>query len=318
MKKIIFFLALIAASRANSQSLVNAMFSDSTLYGVHWASGSKVWDRYAPVYKLYRKSDSVFYRAGGLWVFAYKDSSGSGLSNPMTSTGDLIISSDNSGTPARLSIGSNTYVLTSNGTTASWQPPSSSGWGLTGNASTNSGSNYLGTSDNISLAIRTNATERFRIDSVGKLFKFFIQSSGDYYTHGLEINSANLGTKAWINVDGSNDIFFSKGTGQPSSFYAGSWKNPSNGFTITLDYQGAYTNAGTPLSAGGAPSNASAIFEANSTTKGFLMPRMTATQAEAISSPAEGLLIYSTNGTGSTITSKGWWGYDGTNWVKLN
>jgi hypothetical protein len=45
---------------------------------------------------------------------------------------------------------------------------------------------------------------------------------------------------------------------------------------------------------------------------------MTATQAEAIVSPAEGLLIYSTNGTGTTITSKGWWGYDGAAWVKLN
>ena len=45
---------------------------------------------------------------------------------------------------------------------------------------------------------------------------------------------------------------------------------------------------------------------------------MTATQAEAISSPAEGLMIYSTNGAGATITSKGWWGYDGSAWVKLN
>ena len=63
---------------------------------------------------------------------------------------------------------------------------------------------------------------------------------------------------------------------------------------------------------------ASAQLEVASTTKGFLPPRMTATQAEAISSPAEGLLIYSTNGTGTTITSKGWWGYDGSTWVKLN
>lgn len=61
-----------------------------------------------------------------------------------------------------------------------------------------------------------------------------------------------------------------------------------------------------------------AILELSSTTKGFLPPRMTATQAEAISSPTEGLMIYSTNGTGSTITSKGWWGYDGSAWVKLN
>lgn len=63
---------------------------------------------------------------------------------------------------------------------------------------------------------------------------------------------------------------------------------------------------------------ASAALEVTSTTAGFLPPRMTGTQAEAISSPAEGLLIYCTNGNGSTITSKGWWGYDGSTWAKLN
>jgi len=63
---------------------------------------------------------------------------------------------------------------------------------------------------------------------------------------------------------------------------------------------------------------ASSILELSSTTKGFLPPRMTAAQAEAISTPAEGLMVYATTGTGVTITSKGWWGYDGAAWVKLN
>jgi len=64
--------------------------------------------------------------------------------------------------------------------------------------------------------------------------------------------------------------------------------------------------------------HASATLDISSTTQGFLPPRMTGTQAEAISSPAEGLMVYSTEGSGSTITTKGWWGFDGTNWVKLN
>jgi hypothetical protein len=55
--------------------------------------------------------------------------------------------------------------------------------------------------------------------------------------------------------------------------------------------------------------------------KGFLPPVMTGAEAEQyISNPAEGLLIYATNASGSQanlITSKGWWGYDGTTWVKL-
>jgi hypothetical protein len=63
--------------------------------------------------------------------------------------------------------------------------------------------------------------------------------------------------------------------------------------------------------------DASAVLQATSTTQGFLPPKMTATQASAIASPAEGLMVYVTN-TNGTFTAKGWWGYDGTNWLKLN
>lgn len=79
-----------------------------------------------------------------------------------------------------------------------------------------------------------------------------------------------------------------------------------------------FTRANGNVLIGTSTDNASALLNISSTSKGFLPPRMTATQAEAIVSPAEGLMIYSTNGSGSTITSKGWWGYDGTTWVKLN
>ena len=72
------------------------------------------------------------------------------------------------------------------------------------------------------------------------------------------------------------------------------------------------------LLVGTSTDNSSAIVNISSTTKGFLPPRMTGAQAELIGSPAEGLMIYSTDGSGATITSKGWWGYDGSTWVKLN
>lgn len=65
------------------------------------------------------------------------------------------------------------------------------------------------------------------------------------------------------------------------------------------------------------PDNSS-ILDLSSTTKGFLPPRMTATEAELIDSPAEGLMIYSTDGSGINITSKGWWGYNGLIWEKMN
>jgi hypothetical protein len=61
----------------------------------------------------------------------------------------------------------------------------------------------------------------------------------------------------------------------------------------------------------------SAALDITSTTKGFLPPRMTATQASAISSPAKGLLLFVTD-TDGTFTSVGWWGYNGATWEKLN
>ena len=42
----------------------------------------------------------------------------------------------------------------------------------------------------------------------------------------------------------------------------------------------------------GSAANASAMLDVSSTTKGFLPPRMTYTQRQAISTPAQGLIIY--------------------------
>jgi len=56
--------------------------------------------------------------------------------------------------------------------------------------------------------------------------------------------------------------------------------------------------------------NASAILEAVSTTKGFLPPRMTTTQKNAIATPATGLMVYDT--TLNLISV-----YNGTTWITL-
>lgn len=56
--------------------------------------------------------------------------------------------------------------------------------------------------------------------------------------------------------------------------------------------------------------NASAQLDVTSTTLGFLPPRMTTTQRNAIASPAAGLMVYNT-------TTSQWEGYNGTSWVIL-
>ena len=60
---------------------------------------------------------------------------------------------------------------------------------------------------------------------------------------------------------------------------------------------------------GTATPDASAALEVASTTKGFLPPRMTATQRAAISSPATGMMVYQTDGT------SGLYVYSGSAWV---
>jgi hypothetical protein len=79
--------------------------------------------------------------------------------NPLTLTGVQVGTSSDS----LLTISSGTVkkLPAANGTTGFWN--------LNGNAATNSGQNYIGTSDNISFRIRTNNTERVKIDSVGKI-----------------------------------------------------------------------------------------------------------------------------------------------------
>jgi hypothetical protein len=55
--------------------------------------------------------------------------------------------------------------------------------------------------------------------------------------------------------------------------------------------------------------NASSVLDVKSTLKGFLAPRMLASQRTAISSPAAGLLVYQTDGT------SGFYYYNGTIWT---
>lgn len=58
---------------------------------------------------------SLIYQSDTSTWSTWSDVSGSGLTNPMTTQGDIIYSSDGSGTPARLAASTSGYVLTTNG-----------------------------------------------------------------------------------------------------------------------------------------------------------------------------------------------------------
>jgi hypothetical protein len=70
-------------------------------------------------------------------------------------------------------------------------------------------------------------------------------------------------------------------------------------------------NNGSSVGIGTVSPSASAALEVNSTTKGILLPTMTQTQRNAISTPATGLLIYQSDNT------PGFYYYNGSAWTAI-
>ncbi|ALR29125.1 hypothetical protein ATE47_00540 [Chryseobacterium sp. IHB B 17019] len=60
--------------------------------------------------------------------------------------------------------------------------------------------------------------------------------------------------------------------------------------------------------------NPQAALDIVSDKSGILIPRMTASQIEQITSATEGELVFSTTNTGTTVNLIGFWFYDGTTW----
>lgn len=65
------------------------------------------------------------------------------------------------------------------------------------------------------------------------------------------------------------------------------------------------------INSSGAVADTSAMLDVKSTTKGLLIPRMTAAQKNAIFQPATGLLVYQTDG------ETGFYYFNGTAWYLL-
>ena len=85
---------------------------------------------------------------------------------------------------------------------------------------------------------------------------------------------------------------YSEGTSKAANYplFIGSRTNNAS----TLVAGSTTEENGTRVVFGSAVSDASALVQINSTTRGFLPPRMTTTQKTNISSPAEGLVVYDT------------------------
>jgi GDSL-like Lipase/Acylhydrolase family len=154
-------------------------------------------------------------------------SASSGMTNPMTTTGDIIIATSG-GTPSRLAIGTEGQVFTSNGTTGYWATPAGggSGWSLTGNDPTPGWveGNFIGNTTNKSLLFRTNNIMRFRIDSAGAAgtFRLYPHTKTDAYLDwgGVANNWSIYGSGVILTATGGAVNFVSAGTNS-GAFYNG-------------------------------------------------------------------------------------------------
>lgn len=99
-------------------------------------------------------------------------------------------------------------------------------------------------------------------------------------------------TYGWIAIDAASP------TNAVSFIFdpAGNYSNNSGTNLVAIDYDNSLIVGANVNPATGAITNhdLSAILEVNSTTQGFLPPRMTTTQRTAITSPADGLIVYDT------------------------
>jgi hypothetical protein len=114
--------------------------------------------------------------------------------SPITSTGDLILGNGvNSAT--RLPIGANTFVLTSNGTTATWALPTGSGATITNDTTTSTNvfpTFASATSGSLSTIFTSNAKLLYK-PSTGELTSTAVAAS-----NGIFVNSLTIGTSYTI------------------------------------------------------------------------------------------------------------------------
>jgi hypothetical protein len=112
----------------------------------------------------------------------------------------------------------------------------------------------------------------------------------------ISIATSEIGANTRFLAVNTNNIYF---IGSPTGYFINSSNivlGGGGGLTIRTHVNANVFIApsGGSVSVGTSSINTSAIFQTDSTTKGFLPPRMITTQRNAISSPAAGLMVFDT------------------------
>lgn len=207
-------------------------------------------------------------------------------------------------------------------------------WNRRGNIGASAANDFIGNRDNIDFNIRVNNFLVAKWSSNESVSIGSGSSASGQASIALGINSLNSGIAAialgyQASVNGANNAIALgrlTQTNHEGAFTSQDYSG-SNAFTSSVNHQwktkfnGGYRfmiGTTVPADLVKIGVDAGKALEVISTTAMFIPPVMTGAQAEAISSKTEGGMIYSTDGSGVTITSKGWWGWNGTTWEKLN
>jgi hypothetical protein len=238
------------------------------------------------------------------------------------------------------SIANNVYAIYADATLGT--NTSSNRWAgyFVGRISNTLGATFATSSGNVLIGTTTDGGQRFQVNGTTRL-------TGDVTivttTSARQITFENSTLRAGVNISQPNNtLTFNNGAGfelnsqnvtlftSANTYFKGFQGSATFSYVNTSNVScwSTLPDASTPYAWGRklcltgdttiTVPNASAVLDIQSTTMGFLPPRMTGAQAELIGTPAAGLMVYANNGNGVTITSIGWWGYNGTTWVKLN
>lgn len=184
--------------------------------------------------------------------------------NGLVGVGNRVVGSDANGTLIIFGAGTNGQVLTQTGGGPAWTNASND-WTTLGNAGTNVATNFLGTTDNMAFAVRTNNAERMRVTNAGYVVvNSATPFTGDMFSsyatgvaYAVNGYSSGTGSAGYFSESGGASavqIYSSSATGNALTITGASAGTNNNNLvdiyasnssqpTVLIQTDGAYANA---------------------------------------------------------------------------